>query len=180
MKAIGMIAVVMMVSRLRVTWRRDRPSRTAVSLKKCVFIVVPYSLLVGADGPVLASVAALGVGADDGKEDVFESRLLLDVFDLGRREQVLEFGEGPVHDDPTLVEDRDPVGELFGLVQILRREQHCNAALGEFLDALPHLDARLRAEAGRRLAGEDDRRIPAGAAPGVEAAADTARSSADL
>src|SRR5258708_12055390 len=133
MKAIGMIAVVMMVSRLRVTWRRDRPSRTAVSLKKCLFIVVPYSLLVGADGPVNASVAALG--ADDGKEDVFEGRLLLDVFDLGGREQVLEFDEGAVHDDPTLVEDRDPVGELFGLVHILRPEPHRHAPFVDFLAA---------------------------------------------
>src|SRR5215467_12664079 len=103
MKAMGMIAVVMMVSRLRVTWRRERPRRTTESLKKCVFIVVP--LLV------------LAVGADDGEEDVFEGRLLLDVFDLGGREQLLEFGEGSVHDDPTFVQDRDPVGELLGLVE---------------------------------------------------------------
>jgi hypothetical protein len=41
MRAIGMRAVVMMVSGLRVMWRRDRPSRTAVSPKKCAFIVVP-------------------------------------------------------------------------------------------------------------------------------------------
>jgi len=34
MKAMGMIVVVMIVSRLRVTWRRDRPSRTVVSPKK--------------------------------------------------------------------------------------------------------------------------------------------------
>ena len=35
MKAIGMIVVVMIVSGLRVMWRRDRPCRTAVSPKKC-------------------------------------------------------------------------------------------------------------------------------------------------
>jgi hypothetical protein len=33
MMAIGVIATVMMVSRLRVMWRRDRPSRTVVSSK---------------------------------------------------------------------------------------------------------------------------------------------------
>jgi hypothetical protein len=32
---------VMMVSGLRVMWRMDRPSRTALSPKKCVVIVVP-------------------------------------------------------------------------------------------------------------------------------------------
>jgi hypothetical protein len=31
----------MMVSRLRVMWRRDRPSSTAVSPKKYVVIVIP-------------------------------------------------------------------------------------------------------------------------------------------
>ena len=36
-----MIVVVMMVSGLRVTWRMDRPSKTVVSPKKCVVIVIP-------------------------------------------------------------------------------------------------------------------------------------------
>jgi len=34
MRAIGMTETVMMVSRLRVMWRMDRPSKTAVSLRK--------------------------------------------------------------------------------------------------------------------------------------------------
>jgi hypothetical protein len=153
--AIGMIVVVMMVSGLRVMWRRDRPSRTAVSPKKCVVIVVLY----------LFSVT------DDGEEEVLEGRLLLDVFDLGRRDQLLEFGEGAVHDDSTPVEDRDPVGESFGLVEILRREQYRRAVLGEFLDGLPHLDAPLGVEPGRRLVEEDDLRIPDEAHRDVEAAA---------
>ena len=120
-------------------------------------------------------VAVLAAGTDDGEEDILEGRLLLDVFDLGRREQLLELGEGAVGDDPTLVEDRDPVGELFGLVQILRREQHRRAVLGEFLDGLPHLDARLGVEPGRRLVEEDDRRIPDEAHRDVEAAAHATR-----
>ncbi|MHB8891540.1 MAG: hypothetical protein ACYC65_05785, partial [Candidatus Limnocylindrales bacterium] len=61
--AIGVIAVVMIVSALRVMWRRDRPVRTAVSPKKWVVIVV--SLL------ALAVVAVRGVAAtavaDDGE-----------------------------------------------------------------------------------------------------------------
>ena len=43
--AIGVIAVVMMVSMLRVTCRMVRPVRTAVSPKKCVVMVFPYFLL---------------------------------------------------------------------------------------------------------------------------------------
>src|ERR1044071_3864067 len=110
MRAIGMIETVMMVSRLRVMWRMDRPSKTAVSLKKCVFMMVP--------------LVDRGVVADDGEEDVLQGGLLLHVLDLGGREQLLELGEGAVGDDPPLMEDRDPVGELLGLIQVLRGEQH--------------------------------------------------------
>ncbi|MFF0133976.1 hypothetical protein ACFYTG_51585 [Streptomyces mirabilis] len=39
--ATGVMTVVMMVSMLRVTWRRVRPVRTAVSPKKYVVILVP-------------------------------------------------------------------------------------------------------------------------------------------
>src|SRR5215204_973231 len=112
MKAIGMIVVVMMVSGLRVMWRRDRPVRTAVLSKKCVVMVAPS---------VIRAVA------DDGEEDLLQGRLLLDVLDGGRREELLEFGQGAVGDDPALVEDRDPVGEVFGLVQVLGGEQHGRA-----------------------------------------------------
>jgi len=35
--------------------------------------------------------------ANKSQEDVLEGRLLLDVFDLGRRKQLLEFGERAVH-----------------------------------------------------------------------------------
>ena len=146
--AIGMIAVVMMVSRLRVMWRRDRPCRTAVSPRKCV---------------VISCLASRVVAADDREEDLLEGRLLLDVLDLGGREQLLELGEGAVHDDPALVEDRDPVGELLGLVQVLRREQHRRAAAGELLDRLPHLDARL---AGRARSSARRGRSPAGSRSG--------------
>ena len=61
--------------------------------------------------------------ADDREEDVLEGRLLLDVLDRRRREELLQLGEGAVGDDPALVQDRDPVGELLGLVEVLRGEQ---------------------------------------------------------
>src|SRR5579864_2512286 len=112
MKAIGMIAVVMMVSRLRAMWRRDRPSRTQVSPKNCTVILSPLHR---------AAVS------DQREEDVLERGLLLDVLDLGRRQQPLELAERPVHDDAPPVEDRDAIRELLGLVQVLRREQHRGA-----------------------------------------------------
>ena len=89
-----MIAVVMMVSRLRVMWRRDRPSQDGgvaeeVRGHRC-------SLLVRAVAAVVPASPCLAVVADDGEEDVLEGRLLLDVLDLGGREQLLELGEGAV------------------------------------------------------------------------------------
>jgi hypothetical protein len=66
------------------------------------------------------------------------------------------------------VEDGDLVGELFGLVQVLGGEQHGGALAGELPDRLPHLDAPLRVEPGRRLVEEDHRRIPGQAHRDVE------------
>src|ERR1700722_9828463 len=182
MMATGMIAVVMMVSGLRVTCRMVRPVRTVVSSRKCVAIVFPLLLVrarragtvVLAGAVVLAGPGVLAGTADDREEDVFEGGLLLDVLDLGGRQQLLEFGQGAVDDDPAVVEDRDPVGQLLGLVQVLGGEQHRRAARGEFPDGLPHLGACLRVQPGRRLVEEDDRRIPDEAHRDVEPAAHAA------
>ena len=76
---------------------------------------------------VVGGVGLAGV-ADEGEEDVLEGGLLLDVLDLGGREELLELGEGAVLDDRALVQDRDAVGELLGLVEVLRGEQHGRAA----------------------------------------------------
>jgi hypothetical protein len=69
---------------------------------------------------VRAGAGACRVLADDREEDVLEGRLLLDVLDLGGWEQLPELGQSAVHDDPVLVKDRDPVGEVLGLLELLR------------------------------------------------------------
>src|SRR3546814_5781205 len=65
----------------------------------------------------------------EGEEDVLEARLLLDVLDLGRGHERCELGEGAVHEDPALVEDRYPIGQLLSFLEVLRGEQHGGAAL---------------------------------------------------
>ena len=162
--AIGVIAVVMIVSGLRRMWRSERLSRAVVSWNE----VGGHRL-----GPQSVGCASWPTMA---RKIVLEGRLLLDVLDLGGREQLLELGEGAVGDDPALVEDRDPVGELLGLVEVLRGEQHRGALAGELLDGLPHLDPRLRVEPGGRLVEEDHRRVADQAHRDVEAAAHAARS----
>src|SRR3954453_14776774 len=172
MNAIGMIAVVMIVSRLRVMWRRERPVRAAVSLRDRTFIVVPLV----ARGRVGGGFAtALAVVADKGEEDVLEGRLLLHVLDLCGRDEPLELGKGSVHDDPALVEDRDAICELLGLVQVLGRQQDRRAEGGKLLHGLPHIDTALRIQPRRRLIEKDDRRAPDEAHRDVQAATHPAR-----
>jgi len=52
------------------------------------------------------------------------------------------------------VQDRDPVGELLGLFEVLGGEQHGGALRGELLHGIPDLDASLGVEAGCRLVEE--------------------------
>ena len=70
------------------------------------------------------------------------------------------------------VEQRDPVGEPVGLLEVLRREEDRDAVRDELADDVPHHPAAARVEARRRLVEEDDPRArrpgssrgPAGAA----------------
>ena len=97
--------------------------------------------------------------ADDGQEDLLQAGLLLDVLDGGRGHELLELGEGAVGDDPALVQDRDPVGELLRLVQVLRGEQDGHPLSGQVLDGLPDLQASLRVEPGGGFVQVDHRRV---------------------
>ena len=56
----------------------------------------------------------------------------------------LELVRGALGDDPAVVEDGDPVGELVGLVEVLRGEEDRDAAGGELADARPTSARRLR------------------------------------
>lgn len=96
--------------------------------------------------------------------------LLLDVLARGRREEGRKFGEGAVGDDATLVQDRDPVGELLGLLEVLRGQQHRGARFGELLDGLPDLNAGLRVQPGRGFVQEEDWRVTDQAHRDVESA----------
>ena len=74
-------------------------------------------------------------------------------------DEPLELVGGALGDQPAVVEDRDPVGELVGLVQVLRREEDRDAAGDEVADDLPHGAAAARVQAGGRLVEEDDARV---------------------
>ena len=58
-----------------------------------------------------------------------------------------------------MVQDRDLVGELVGLFQILGGEEDRDPGGHELADELPHGAAAARVQAGRRLVQEDDARV---------------------
>ena len=83
-------------------------------------------------------------------------------------------------DHPAVVDDRDPVGELVGLVEVLRGQQHRRALGDERADDVPHLVAPARVEAGRRLVEEQQLRGDDDARGDVEPPAHAARVVLDL
>lgn len=56
--------------------------------------------------------------------------------------------------DPTVVHDRDPVGELLGLLEVLGGQEHCDTVVTHRLDAFPQRAARLRVQTGGRFVEE--------------------------
>ena len=58
-------------------------------------------------------------------------------------------------DHPAVVDHRDAVGELIGLVEVLRGEQHGGADADHRAHDVPHLVAAARVEAGGRLVEEE-------------------------
>ena len=63
----------------------------------------------------------------------------------------LELGRGALGDRAAVVDDHDPVGQVVGLVEVLRREHDVGAVGDELADGLPEPDAAGRVESGRRL-----------------------------
>ena len=70
----------------------------------------------------------------------------------------LELVRGALGDHAPVVDDRDPVRQPVGLLEVLRRQQHGRAVGDEVLDRLPQLDPRARVQARRRLVEEQHRR----------------------
>ena len=67
----------------------------------------------------------------------------------------LELLRGTFGDDPTVVQDGDPVGEMVGFVQVLGGEQDRDAAGGELNDVVPHPPPAAGIQAGRGFVEED-------------------------
>ena len=69
----------------------------------------------------------------------------------------LELVGSPGCDDASVVDDGEPIGEVVGLVEVVRRQQDGHPLGARHPgDLRPHLGASLRVEAGRRLVEEED------------------------
>lgn len=75
--------------------------------------------------------------------------------DVAAGDESLELVGRALGDDPAAVEDGDAVGELVGLLQVLRGEEDGDAAVDEIADDLPHGVPGARVESGGRLIEED-------------------------
>ena len=91
---------------------------------------------------------ARGLGAILGIEHAQVQRALPD--------RGLQLARRALGDDLAAVDHGDPVGELVGLVEVLRAEQDRGALRDERADDVPDLVARARVEARRRLVEEHE------------------------
>ena len=96
----------------------------------------------------------------------------LDDVASGQRLQLIRRAGG---DRPAMVDDDHVVGQLIGLLEVLRGQQHVSAAADERPDRLPQLDPAPRVEPGRRLVEEQESRRADEARAEVEAATHATR-----
>ena len=96
-----------------------------------------------------------------------------------RPDRRLERGGRAVAHDPAVVDDRDAAGQLVGLVEVLRREEHGGALAVEPADLLPHRQAARGVEAGGGLVEEQHGRLVHEGQREVEAPLHAARVLAD-
>jgi hypothetical protein len=78
-----------------------------------------------------------------------------------------------------VVDDRDPLGDLVGFLQVLGGEQHRGAERGDLADQLPHVAPAARVQARRGLIEEQQLRGHDQAGPDVQPTAHPARIGAD-
>src|SRR3954470_6957613 len=93
------------------------------------------------------------------------ARLLAPRHAVARRAGRAELARRPDGQDPPVLDDRHPVGERLGLVEVVRGQQHGLAELGELADDVPGGAPGRGIESGRRLVekhelGVTDQREP--------------------
>lgn len=93
---------------------------------------------------------------------------------MAARDQALELLRGAFGDHLAAIDQRDPVGQLVGLLQILRGEEDGGAARDQLADQPPDRATAARVEPGGRLVEEKHLRVADQAHRDVEPAAHAA------
>jgi hypothetical protein len=78
--------------------------------------------------------------------------------DVAAGEPAFKLIRGSFREDLSVVEDRDLVGDVVGLVEVLRREEDRDPVRSQRADRLPHRVAAARIQAGGGPVEEDDKR----------------------
>ena len=110
-------------------------------------------------GDVKSALASIGTDAGQGRCCPFEAGdvVELESNDFGPKALFQLFGAAP-RDDPSVVEQGDPVGQDVRFFEILRRQQDRHALVHELPDGLPELLTTARGEPRRRLVQEEQAR----------------------
>src|SRR5436305_8444309 len=106
-------------------------------------------------GQPVSTLGGLGITTSDpGKYRLgmvaLASDCKLDLEDLPAH-AVLELVASPLGDNPPVIDDGDPIRELVGLLEILRRQQQRRPLAHEFANDPPNLVATARVKTGRGL-----------------------------
>ena len=106
-----------------------------------------------------AVVARVDGPVDQGGEGGHGSRMRLGEggFEAGPAGRLLELARRARGDDPTVVDDDDPVGQGVGLVEVLGGEQQGDAVGHQLADHVPHAQPAGGVEPGGRFVEEEDR-----------------------
>ena len=148
-------------------WRRPiRTSAARSATSSATFIRPDSGVSTGSAPSTRRTTARASVLVGAGGELQLQRRV------ADRRLQLVRRALG---DLAAAVDDGDPVGELVGLVEVLRGQQHRAAVGDEAADRVPHLAAGARVQAGGRLVEEDQRRARDQACREVEPPAHAAR-----
>ena len=156
------------VSARKTSSRLGWPS--AKSLTPIPALVSPAERVRGELAGGLGALLCRDPGGDDGRvglvvdDDLVVGDQVAGAVPLGRVQQpdpdagaahgVLQLAAGARGDHPAVVDDRDPVGQPVGLVEVLRGEQDRCPVRHDAADDLPQCAAAARVQAGGRLVQE--------------------------
>ena len=104
-----------------------------------------------------STVVALGISSRSTRASSSRSPSAVTVTIVSMPTDCLSAAGRVEREQPAVVDDREPVAELVGLLHVVRGEEDRLAVAVQLAEDVPERDAALRVEAGGRLVEEQDR-----------------------